>query len=217
MFGSTKAPVIKTITFAGLALALLFGATAADAQDREGRWEFTLGALYQLGTHADFEGGSTIDTEDDFGFSLSTGYNISDKLNAKFGFSYADVGYDANVISDEGGDIGISGEYETWGLSAELLYNFMRGGDDTVRRRQHRLELDRHQRPDRAAGHGVLVGSVVGLRLLHRLSDRDRRHLQLPGDGGSALRVQLLVRSCGCGTPASGWTSTRPRARPAST
>jgi len=127
MQGKTTTRMTRTMFLAGLALALLFGAASADAQGREGRWEFTLGALYQLGTQADFEGGSSIDTEDDFGFSLSTGYNINDKLNATFGFSYADIGYDANVISDEGADIGISGEYETWGLSANLIYNFSDG------------------------------------------------------------------------------------------
>lgn len=129
---NTKAlRITRAICFAGLMLALLAGATASQAQDREGRWEFTLGALYQLGTQADFEGGSSIDTEDDFGFSLSTGYNINSKLNATFGFSYADIGYDATVIGNEPGDppgeIGISGEYETWGMSANLLYNFSEG------------------------------------------------------------------------------------------
>ena len=45
--------IIKTISIAGLALALLAGAGVADAQDREGRWEFTLGTFYQLGTGVD--------------------------------------------------------------------------------------------------------------------------------------------------------------------
>ncbi|MBP1621117.1 MAG: hypothetical protein H6Q02_1884, partial [Acidobacteria bacterium] len=80
MQGKTTIRISKTIVLAGLTLALVAFAATADAQGREGRWEFTLGALYQLGTQADFEGGSSIDTEDDFGFSLSTGYNINDKL-----------------------------------------------------------------------------------------------------------------------------------------
>ena len=91
MQGKTTTRMTRTMFLAGLALALLFGAASADAQGREGRWEFTLGALYQLGSDADFEGGSTIETEDDFGFTLSTGYNINDKLNATLGFSYGEM------------------------------------------------------------------------------------------------------------------------------
>ena len=76
---------MRTISLAGLTLALLAGVTTADAQDREGRWEFSLGALYQLGADLDFEGGSTVATDDDFGFLLTTGYNFTDKLETVHG------------------------------------------------------------------------------------------------------------------------------------
>ena len=55
---TTTKRITKTISLAALTLALLAGASAADAQDREGRWEFTLGTFYQLGTSIDGEGGS---------------------------------------------------------------------------------------------------------------------------------------------------------------
>jgi opacity protein-like surface antigen len=109
------------------ALALLGGAAMAGAQDREGRWEFSLGALYQLGTSADFEGGSTMDTDDEFGFVMTGGYNLNDRLATNFGFQYAGIGYDATVIQDDGGQTGISGSYDTWAFSGNLILNLMEG------------------------------------------------------------------------------------------
>jgi opacity protein-like surface antigen len=128
MLSNTKAPITKTMFLAGLALALLFGAATADAQDRAERWEFSLGALYQLGTSADFDGGTHVETEDEFGFAMTFGYNINEKLLLSFGFGWADVGYDATVIEAEGGgELGISGEYENMALTANLIFNLTEG------------------------------------------------------------------------------------------
>jgi opacity protein-like surface antigen len=117
----------RAMSVAVLGLALLAGATVADAQSREDRWEFTLGAIYQLGADLDFEGGSTVATDDDFGFLLTTGYNFSDKLETSFGFQYGSIGYDANVIQDDGDITGISGSYDNWALSANVILNLMDG------------------------------------------------------------------------------------------
>jgi len=119
--------VAKSISVAGLALALLAGATAAGAQSLEGRWELSLGALYQLGSNLDFEGGSTVKTDADFGFVMTTGYHFTDSLATSFGLQYSGIGYDANVIQDDGGVVGISGSYDTWALSANALYSFTEG------------------------------------------------------------------------------------------
>ena len=127
MSNMTTSRITRTITIAGLALALLAGATAADAQSREGRWEFTLGGFYQLGADLEFEGGSTLETEDDLGFSMSTGYNISDSLTANFGFGWSGIDYDATVVKDDGGSTGISGEFDNWNFTAGLLFNLMEG------------------------------------------------------------------------------------------
>jgi len=121
--------ITKTISLAALTLALLAGATAADAQDREGRWEFTLGTFYQLGTGVDAERGessSTIDIDDDFGFALGGGYNISDKLAANFGLQWAAVGYDA-VVNEGGSTSRISGGYDQFTLAGNIILNLTDG------------------------------------------------------------------------------------------
>jgi len=119
--------ILQTMYVTGLTLALLAGATAANAQSREDRWEFSLGAFYQLGADLDFEGGSTVATDDDFGFLLTTGYNFSDKLETSFGFQYGGIGYDADVVQEDGDITGISGSYDNWALSANVILNLMDG------------------------------------------------------------------------------------------
>jgi opacity protein-like surface antigen len=114
--------VLKTISLAALALALLAGASAADAQDREGRWEFTLGTLYQLSTSIDGEEGQTLDTDNDFGFRLGGAFNFSDQLAANFGLQWAGIGYDTTAMDEDGGDVNISGTFDAFTLSANMRY-----------------------------------------------------------------------------------------------
>jgi opacity protein-like surface antigen len=108
-------------------LVLFAGATTGEAQSREMRWEFALGAVYQLGLQEDGEGGSSIETDDELGFVLTAGYNFSDRLATSFGFQYAGVGYDADVVEEDSDITGISGTYDAWGLSANLILNLTDG------------------------------------------------------------------------------------------
>jgi len=119
--------IFKTISVVGLALALLAGAPAADAQDREDRWEFTLGTFYQFGTSLDGQGGSTLDTDDDFGLSIGGAYNFTDRLATSFAFQWAGIGYDGQVVEDEGGVTGVYGSYDSLALSANGIFFLTEG------------------------------------------------------------------------------------------
>ena len=119
--------ITRTIYLAGLALALLASATAADAQSREGRWEYTLGVPYQLGGTTTYDGGTTVKTNSDFGFGMTFGYNASEKVTWSFGLKWAGIGYDADVVQQGGGTSHISGTYDAWGLSGNLLFNLGEG------------------------------------------------------------------------------------------
>jgi opacity protein-like surface antigen len=121
---TSRKGIFKPIFIAGLAFALLAGAVSADAQDREGRWEFTLGTFYQLGTSVDGEEGSTLDTDNEFGFALGGGYNFSDRFATTFAMQWSGIGYDAVASSDEGGEVGISGTYDALTLTGNLVYHF---------------------------------------------------------------------------------------------
>jgi opacity protein-like surface antigen len=108
-------------------LAVLAGATAADAQDREGRWELSLGTFYQLSTGVDGQEGSTIDTDNEFGFEIGGGFNFTDKLATTFGLQWAGVGYDATAMDEDGADVAISGKYDSLTVSGNLVYYFSDG------------------------------------------------------------------------------------------
>jgi opacity protein-like surface antigen len=122
-----KTQTVKTIGFATLILALLVGATAASAQTREGRWQVSLGTGYQFGKTIDGEHGSTMKTDNDFTWALTTGFNVNDNVEVNFNMGWANVGYDANVVRDNGNTIGISGTYSAWSLGAGVSYNFIDG------------------------------------------------------------------------------------------
>ncbi len=123
----TRKKTFKTICLAGLTLALLAGATTADAQSREGRWEFTLGIPYQLGSDATLDHGATLKTDSDIGFLMTAGYNSSERVTWSFGLKWAGVGYDATRVNSAGGTSRASGTYDAWGLSANLLFNLGSG------------------------------------------------------------------------------------------
>lgn len=117
----------KTITVVALVAALFAATAVAEAQGREGRWEFTLGTLYQLGIGVDGEGGGTLDTDDAFGLAFGGGYNFSDRLATTFGMQWAGVDYDTTGFNENGDEFGISGAYDAWTLSANLVYHFTDG------------------------------------------------------------------------------------------
>ncbi|MCU0305216.1 MAG: porin family protein [Thermoanaerobaculales bacterium] len=106
------------------AVAWIAGATSAVAQDREGRWELGLATFYQLGVDVDVEGGSTLSTDDDLGFALSGGYNVTDNFATTFGVGWAGVDYDADVVQDDGTTIGVSGSYDAFSLWGNAVYYF---------------------------------------------------------------------------------------------
>ena len=119
--------VIKTLSYAVLACVMLAGASVADAQYREDRWEFSLGTFYQLGTTIDGQEGTGLETGNDFGFSLGGGYNFTDRLATTFGFQWAGVGYDATALDEDLNPVDISGKYDSFTLSGNLVYYFSDG------------------------------------------------------------------------------------------
>ena len=115
-------PRINMLSMAACVCVLVAGAGAADAQDREDRWEFSLGTFYQLGTAIDGQGDTGLDTGNDFGFSLGGAYNFSDRLATKFGLQWAGVGYDATALDEDLNPVDISGKYDSFTVSANLVY-----------------------------------------------------------------------------------------------
>jgi len=122
MESSRMTAIMRTFSLGALTLVLMAGATTASAQNREGRWEFTFGTFYQLGIDVGAQEEATIDTDDEFGLAIGGAYNFTDQLALNFGMQWAGVGYDASALDEDGGQIGISGSYDAWTTSANLVY-----------------------------------------------------------------------------------------------
>ena len=119
--------ISKMIFSAALAVVLVAGGTTAQAEDRDDRFEMAIGVLYQLGADFEFDGGSTMSTKDDWGFSILGGYNLNEHVSTTFGMQWTGIGYDATLIDEEGMPVGARGSYDTWDIKGNLVYHFLEG------------------------------------------------------------------------------------------
>jgi opacity protein-like surface antigen len=115
----------QRIFFYAAALSLL--SAGANAQSRGDGWEFGADLLYLNGQDVDFDGGSNVDFDSDIGVSLYVGYRFSDKLEAQFGLDWSNVDYDATLVRDPIGSVGVSGEMEAFTPFARVNFNFIDG------------------------------------------------------------------------------------------
>lgn len=114
--------------------ALLFPTTAPAqmASEPAGRaqgWETRLGILFQGSADSDFEGGSSVDVDDDVGFRIGAGYHFSDNLEVGVNLDFIENDYSGTLASADppGLTFGIDGELESTSLTADLTYNFFPG------------------------------------------------------------------------------------------
>ncbi|MBL8201614.1 MAG: porin family protein [Chromatiales bacterium] len=127
-------------SFFRLCLAILLagpGVQLASAQipgggpgmERAGTWEAYGGLRFNFGENVDFDGGSTIDTDDELAFGFGFGYNFSERLLIGGDMSFGTVDYDGTVQSaDVPGLTGtISGEFDTLSISVNGTWHFMDG------------------------------------------------------------------------------------------
>lgn len=112
-----------------LAATALSLSIPALAQERGPGWEFGGDLLYQDAQDSSFEGGSSIDTQTNWGFSLFGGYRFNSRLEVQFALDWQDIDYDATLASQAipGTAIGIESSLEAFTPRVVLNYNFMEG------------------------------------------------------------------------------------------
>lgn len=124
---SSTLAVLAACLAAGTAGAQSFGASKPG--NRADHWEAYAGARYVFSETIDFKGGSTIDSDDDLGFAFGLGYNLDDHWQVGGEISWSNVDYDGVLQSANtpGATAHLSGEYETFAMSANVTYHFMDG------------------------------------------------------------------------------------------
>ena len=127
------------IAIRNLCLALLataFGMQAAVAQyrsaasnSRTGTWEAYGGLRTQFGETLDFNGGSSIKTDNALGLGFGFGYNLDNHLLFGGDLSFASVDYDGTVASADTPGVfrPLSGKFDTFGMSASATWHFLEG------------------------------------------------------------------------------------------
>jgi opacity protein-like surface antigen len=100
------------------------------AQDRSGSWEFIFDVNYQDGYDIDFDGGSSVDTDSDWGFGVGAAYHFTDRLQVQMLLDWLNADYDATIASgDTPPDpaFSVRGEYESFTPRVNVLYSFLDG------------------------------------------------------------------------------------------
>jgi len=98
------------------------------ASNRAQTWEFTIPVRYFPGYNVDFDGGSSVDLNDDLGWGFGFGYNFNEKLNLNFEFAWMSANYKATFASAEAppiADFTASGTYDASSSTVNLTYYFM--------------------------------------------------------------------------------------------
>lgn len=108
--------------------AQVFG--SPDPGNRAGRWDVYGGLRWVLSEDVTFDGSSTIDTDDDLGFAFGFGYNFNDHLQLGGELTWASIDYEGTLKSADDppeDDLRLSGEFDALGISANLVYHFLKG------------------------------------------------------------------------------------------
>ena len=119
------------------AVALLAVSTLAGAADlgssyrsRQGRYEITLQPRYLASKNIDFNGGTSIKTDDDLGFGFGFGYNFTNNLALALDWSWASMNYQATIGTNTGGTVGstkVGGTLDSSTIAFNLSYYFLDG------------------------------------------------------------------------------------------
>jgi outer membrane protein assembly factor BamD len=98
------------------------------APPQAGQWEATVGLAAANSTSIDFEGGTTADIDNSFGFMAGAGYHFTDRLRFGSTFTYDQKDYSADVAGDSPGEsYAIEGSLDTMSLMFDAAYTFLTG------------------------------------------------------------------------------------------
>jgi opacity protein-like surface antigen len=124
-----SASLLKRISIAAAGLTLLVGATAHSA-NREAGWEAGFDVVYQDSAEFDFERGSKVEFDDDYGVSFTFGYRANPHLEFQFALDYADTDYSVLLVTADSngvptGTLTGSGEMESFTPRANVQWNLL--------------------------------------------------------------------------------------------
>lgn len=119
------------ILLAGIAGLAVMVPVAGQAQElSQGNWETSLGVSFMNSTNADFNGGTRVDFDSDYGFRAAFDYSYTDALQFGASFGLGQRSYEADVAGagENAGNIyAVKGDLDFMTLLMNGTYNFMSG------------------------------------------------------------------------------------------
>lgn len=119
--------------FTLLACVALAASATAQASEREGTWETTLGVVFQNSSDADFQGGTKAEFDSDTSFVFGLGYHYTANLEFGGRLGIGTTDYDASIATDANGDgnadgfANVRGDLEFTTLLLDATWNMMSG------------------------------------------------------------------------------------------
>lgn len=124
------------VKLAVVALAMIGTLSVVQAQtwsirtnERAGSWEGYVGLRQLFSESVNFDGGSTLKTDDETTFGFGFGYHFSPHLLVGGDFSFGSVSYDGMVQSADTPDTrtAVSGKFDVGSISANATWHFLDG------------------------------------------------------------------------------------------
>jgi len=72
----------------------------AQGSGRAKSWDFSVGGIYQQGSSAGGDGGSSLEVDSAFGIGFNVGYNLTDMFNINADFDFLRPDYEAVLVED---------------------------------------------------------------------------------------------------------------------
>jgi len=112
-----------------LALSAATAATLASAQARDPGWDIGGDLVWQDKKTINFNGGTQVRLDDDWGLSFTFGYRFNSKVELHFALDWSDMDYDATLLTDTTpqGTVEVSGTAEAFTPRVNVHYNFIDG------------------------------------------------------------------------------------------
>jgi opacity protein-like surface antigen len=93
------------------------------------QWEVSLLVQGQSGTDEAFEGGSSLEIDDEWGWGLTIGWNWTERLNLAYKFTLVKPGYAATIVPEDPDEIAPTIDYSMskYAHQLNLTYHFLKG------------------------------------------------------------------------------------------
>jgi opacity protein-like surface antigen len=96
----------------------------AQSPSSDAGWGFIAEVVHQLGDDISFNGGSSIDLDDELGLGIAVGYRFNRQFELEFGLDWEVIDYDSIIKLDSGTDLSAPGELEIFDPHLNATYNF---------------------------------------------------------------------------------------------